>query len=128
MDVPENPIGRIVVGEHDRDTGTDQVRSAELGRMVVRVVIDPVESFVFVHPDQCCHSGTEGGAMHGGALPVELGPFERQRLAVGVHIVRLIDGPWIGFIVGFLAAKLALKCPSKIESISSWRSRLVKLP
>lgn len=103
MYVPEDLVGCIVVGEYHADAGADQVWGAELGGMVVCVVIDPVEPVVFVHPDQRRYCGAERGAMHGGASPIRLGPAERQRLASGVHSVRLGDGPEIRFILGFVS-------------------------
>jgi hypothetical protein len=59
--------------------------------------------------------------MYRSFMPVGLGPSERLRLAIGVHIVRLIDGPWIGFILGFVAGECGPKCHDKITSIFDWR-------
>ena len=117
MYVLENYVGSVFCRKDQGYTGADQVWCTKFRRMIVRVMIDHFEPFEFIDPDKRRYGGIGNWRGQGNSLPDDLGRAGLQRLAIGIHVCRVLGGSVNGFILIAGLGSCGPKCPVKTALI-----------
>jgi len=89
MNVLECPVRRVFVRKDQADAGADQVGCPEFGRMIVSVMINPLQPLEFVYPYQSGHSRANCSFRCTNSRPPGLGGADLNRLAMDIHEDRM---------------------------------------